>query len=137
VVRVGLPPLRERKEDLVQLVEHRRVKLLPETLALLGEYDWPGNVRELYNMLERAQAVAAPGQPLTPADLGVRIEAPDAAPVIEDFHLTKEQAVARWERAFLKQLLAASGNNVSRAARESGLGRTHLYRLLKKHGMTG
>ena len=139
VVRVRLPPLRERKEDVPLLVEamaaEKGVTVQPETLSLLGEYDWPGNVRELYNTLSRAFAVATPGRPLLPSDLGLRPETRGNDGGIDDFHLTKERLIEGWERDFLRRLLLASGDNLSHAARASGLGRAHLYRLLKKYKM--
>src|SRR5262249_47488454 len=136
--RVRLPPLRDRKEDLPLLVDTLLAGaawLLPETLTLLGEYDWPGNVRELANVLKRAQALAQPGEPLAPSHLGLGGAQPrgGAPQAIEDFHLAKEQLIEGWEREFLRKLLAAAGHNLSQAARASGLGRAHLYRLLKKY----
>jgi transcriptional regulator with PAS, ATPase and Fis domain len=79
VIHLHVPPLRERREDIPQLVEHflsrRRdvdgnnaPRLSPETIALLTEYSWPGNVRELENVIERL-IVAARGPLITPADL--------------------------------------------------------------------
>ena len=137
VVRVRLPPLRQRKEDLPLLVEAltagRGAGVAPETLTLFGEYDWPGNVRELANVLERGFALAGPGQPLAPAHLGLGPGGPGPGVGIEDFHLAKEQLIERWERDFLGRLLESSGDNLSHAARASGLGRAHLYRLLKKY----
>jgi DNA-binding NtrC family response regulator len=139
VVRVRLPPLRERKEDLPLLVAaltaDKPVTVLPETLTLLGEYDWPGNVRELSNVLERAMALLPPGEPLAPAHLGLDrpVRLSDGRGTIEDFHLAKERLIDAWERDFLRRLIEASGHNLSHAARASGLGRAHLYRLLKKH----
>jgi transcriptional regulator with PAS, ATPase and Fis domain len=137
VVRVRLPPLRERKDDLAELVDvllaDRGRTVLPETLAVLGEHNWPGNVRELANVLARAVTVAADDRALAPQDLGLCVEIPTDSGGIDDFHLAKERLVAQWERDYLQRLLAASGQNLTNAARESGLGRTHLYRLLKKH----
>jgi DNA-binding NtrC family response regulator len=139
VVRVRLPPLKDRKEDLPLLVESltadKNVSVLPETLTLLGEYDWPGNVRELGNVLERALTLLPPGEPLAPAHLGLERAVPTSGgqPAIQDFHLAKERLIDAWEREFLRKLVEASGHNLSHAARASGLGRAHLYRLLKKH----
>jgi DNA-binding NtrC family response regulator len=71
VLRIELPPLRERREDIPLLVAHflsgagssagRPAEVSPEALAALGAHDWPGNVRELRNCLERAAALAGPG----------------------------------------------------------------------------
>jgi two-component system, NtrC family, response regulator len=137
VFRVRLPPLRERKEDLPLLVEsllEGQRSLLPETIALLAEYDWPGNVRELQNVLSRASVLAPPGDPLSAKHLGV-VAAPPPNAGFEDFHLGKGLLIETWERDFLRRLLALSSGNLSHAARASGLGRAHLYRLLKKYEM--
>jgi two-component system nitrogen regulation response regulator GlnG len=137
VVKVRLPPLRDRKEDLPLLVQaiggDRPV--LPETVGLLGDYDWPGNVRELGNVLARARAMAPPGEPIAPEHLGLEKAPPGASGRggIEDFHRAKERLIENWEREFLRRLLQAGGHNLSQAARTSGLGRAHLYRLLKKY----
>jgi two-component system, NtrC family, nitrogen regulation response regulator GlnG len=137
VVRVRLPPLRERKEDLPLLVDALAAgrPVLPETMSLLGEYDWPGNVRELANTLARGFAMCSDGRPVAPADLGLHPEVRDTGGGIDDFHLSKERLIGEWEREFLRRLLATSGDNLSHAARASGLGRAHLYRLLKKYKM--
>jgi DNA-binding NtrC family response regulator len=143
VLRVRLPPLRDRKEDLPLLVEaltaDKGVTVLPETLTLLGEYDWPGNIRELGNVIERALTLLPAGEALAPAHLGLERAAgrgSDGKAAIEDFHLAKERLIEAWERDFLRRLIEASGHNMSKAARASGLGRAHLYRLIKKYEMT-
>jgi len=148
VVRIRLPPLRERKEDLPMLVRHfiahfaadgvgRAVTVPPATLAVLAGYDWPGNVRELQNTIERALAVLAPGATeLGPELLGLEL-APGTAPVVEegDFQTAKERLISTWERAYLEKLLRAAGGNVSEAARQGGIARIYLHRLLKKHNL--
>jgi DNA-binding NtrC family response regulator len=136
VVRVRLPPLRDRKEDLPLLVQSLSDRpVLPETIGLLGDYDWPGNVRELGNVLARAKAITPPGEPIAPEHLGLEKVAGSSGRAIEDFHRAKERLIEDWEREFLRKLLAAGGHNLSQAARTSGLGRAHLYRLLKKYKM--
>jgi len=137
VVRVRLPPLRERKEDLPLLVESfsgpDHPQVLPETMGLLTDYDWPGNVRELGNVLSRARTMAPPGEPLAPVHLGLDAASASGRGIIERFHTAKEKLIETWEREFLRKLLSAGGHNLSQAARTSGLGRAHLYRLLKKY----
>jgi DNA-binding NtrC family response regulator len=136
VLRVTLPPLRARKEDLPQLVPALleqlggRVEVAPAGMALLSEYDWPGNVRELRNVLERACALVAPGEPITAQALGL-----EPSPGPEGFHQAKERLVSNWERGYLADLLRRARGNVARAARMAGLNRPHLYTLLKKHGL--
>jgi DNA-binding NtrC family response regulator len=140
VVRVTLPPLRARKEDLPRLIAHfigdRPVRLPPETLSLLFSHDWPGNVRELRNVLERGLSLLDQGRVLHPGLLGLAGGAPDERARDDGrapFHREKARLIAAWERAFLLGALRAADGNVTRAAREVGLDRVHLHRLLRKH----
>jgi len=150
VIKVTLPPLRERKEDIPLLVEaflrrvDRPVTVPPETLALLQEYDWPGNVRELKNVIERGVSLLPPdGSVLDPALLGLEpgTREGSGAPVTwatvgaESFREAKERLIAAWERDYVTQLLRKSGGNVSQAARDGGIDRVYLHRLMKKHGI--
>jgi DNA-binding NtrC family response regulator len=152
VVRVRLPSLRERKEDIPHLVSHFLASaggappamVPPETMALLVSHDWPGNVRELKNVLDRGLSLlprpegAAPEPPvLTPELLGLATAATGAIapPVPTRFHEAKENLVHAWERDYLTTLLTRASGNISRAAREAGMDRVYLHRLLKKHGI--
>jgi two-component system nitrogen regulation response regulator GlnG len=150
VIKVTLPPLRERKEDIAVLVEAflagRQIALPPETLALLAEYDWPGNVRELRNVVERGVSLMSPSTTtLEPSLLGLEAPGgpppPDATPVpwatigSEGFREAKERLITAWERDYVTQLLKRSGGNVSQAAREGGIDRVYLHRLMKKHAI--
>jgi DNA-binding NtrC family response regulator len=153
VVRVALPPLRARLEDLPMLI----AKFLREgglaepgpiagpNLELLTGHAWPGNVRELRNVLQRAIACAG-GTAVRFADLPIHLgrprtsrrEAPPAGPVVDldvPFSEAKDRVVDAFERAYLDALLQATEGNVAEAARRSGLNRRHLYDLLKKHGL--
>ncbi len=113
----------------------------------LTEYEWPGNVRELKNVLDRAVSLLPPPVEGEPADrrvgpellglptvtLAGAVPAPSDGP--DSFKAAKERMIAAWERAYVARLLAASGGNVSRAARAGGLDRVHLHRLIRKHGI--
>ena len=146
VVRVTLPPLRERKLDVPALVEHflagKDVVVPPETLALFTEYDWPGNVRELKNVIDRGLSLMGASRVLEPALLGLE-PVPAATggtplwPTVgnEGFREAKERLIASWERDYVTQLLRRAGGNVSRAAREGGLDRVYLHRLIKKYNI--
>ncbi len=146
VVKVTLPPLRDRKEDIPLLISSflagKQIQLPPETMALLTDYDWPGNVRELRNVLERGVSLMGATPILEPSLLG--LEAPLAAggpgqpwatigP--EGFRDAKEKLISAWERDYVMQLLKRSGGNVSQAAREGGIDRVYLHRLMKKHAV--
>jgi transcriptional regulator of acetoin/glycerol metabolism len=96
-------------------------------------YRWPGNVRELRNVLDRAVVRLGGGRELNAAMLG--LQPPDDDHFSEQFLDAKEQVVTRWERDYLGALLRRTDGNVARAARESGLHRPYLHRLLKKHGL--
>ncbi len=146
VVRIDLPPLRSRREDIPLIVR----ELLPdpgyvvpaETMALLIERDWPGNVRELRNALERAISLCGPARSLTPEMFLTDDVAPFASAVsgvaegpIEGFACTKRRIVAEWERLFLATLLRRANGNITRAAHEGRVDRVYIYRLMRKHGI--
>ena len=146
VLRIVLPPLRERKDDIPLLVERfiagfqpgRIVEVPAETLALLREYDWPGNVRELRNTVERALAMVPDARRFDPRLLQMDLPGvpePPAADLDQPFHEAKERLVRAWEQEYLAGLLRRTSGNVSEAARRAGIDRVHLYRLLKKHAL--
>jgi DNA-binding NtrC family response regulator len=139
VLPVTVPPLRERREDIVALAEHffrayasekapRLQGFSERAIAALLDHEWPGNVRELINRVRRAM-VMSDGRLITPDDLGLArgIPAPVSAAL--------DDARMRSERLALRDCLDRSGQNVSRAARDLGVSRTTMYRLLSKHGM--
>jgi two-component system, NtrC family, response regulator HydG len=146
VVRVVLPPLRSRREDIPLLVRDllRRRGLADEAPAGRGldrliAHGWPGNVRELRNVLDRAIALAPGAQRFT--DLAIRV---DAAPVAGDnlavrsdlpYAEAKAAVLHDLERRYLADVLARTGGNLSAAARESGIDRKHLRTLARKHGL--
>ena len=148
VVRVTLPPLRERKEDIAALVDHflagKDVEVPADTLGLFTEYDWPGNVRELKNVIDRGLSLMGQTRVLYPSLLGLDAMpgAPSSSgsrdwPTVgnEGFRESKERLISSWERDYVTQLLRRAGGNVSRAAREGGLDRVYLHRLIKKYGI--
>jgi len=139
VLPVTVPPLRERRDDLVTLAEHffhmyasekspRLKGFSNRAIEAILDHDWPGNVRELINRVRRA-LVMSDGRLIMPEDLGLTrgIIAPTPA-ALDDTRM-------RSERRALRECLDRSGHNVSRAARDLGVSRTTMYRLLSKHGM--
>jgi two-component system response regulator HydG len=143
VVRVVLPPLRERREDIPLLTEHylRRLAaehgkavagITPEALRLLGAYDWPGNVRELINTLE-TMIVLSPGAVLDVGDIPAEMrpagheERPEA--------LRPGMSLEDAERLLIEQTLASTAGNRQQAASILGIGERTLYRKIKEFGL--
>jgi DNA-binding NtrC family response regulator len=145
VLRLEIPPLRRRKEDIPLLASAILGQagspppsrgLDPATTAMLMSYDWPGNVRELKNVLHRA-AVLASGS-IQPEDLILGGEEPAQAAAIDlglPYHEAKERCVEAFERAYIEKLLDRHDRNVSRAAESAGIPRQTLHRLMSKHAI--
>jgi DNA-binding NtrC family response regulator len=139
VLSITVPPLRERKDDIALLARHCLQRCAAErkmrvegfgrqAIDAMLAHDWPGNVRELFNRVERA-VVMTDRRLISPADLelGPAGDAGDAR------HVGLEAARMRAEREAIRMALARGGHNVSRAARELGVSRMTLYRLMAKH----
>jgi DNA-binding NtrC family response regulator len=136
VVRINVPPLRERPEDIVLLARlfwrdattrmGSRATLHPGTVAALARYHWPGNVRELQNVVS-ALAVNAPlrGPVMAGRLPGAIAMQPDAGAL-----LTLDAARRSFEERFVRTALARAGNQTGRAARDLGLTRQGLRKLL-------
>jgi DNA-binding NtrC family response regulator len=144
VVRVEIPPLRERMQDVPLLVrhflaKHRRggapLEISEDALARLLAHDWPGNVRELENVIESALALArgpvlrAADLPLGRARRALREAAASAEPVGLPLSLDA------YERSALERALREAGGSAAVAARRLGIGRSTFYRKLDKHGL--
>ncbi len=152
-VRVMMPPLRDRTEDVPLLCERllaslagpkgETVRLEPDAVEFLRAQPWPGNVRELRNVLSRASAMAQDGV-IRRADVagegfgfrGTRQER-DALDLSGTFSDAKDRSIERFEAAYLAALMKRCAGNLSRASREADLARHHLRDLLKKRGLYG
>ena len=143
VVRVSLPPLRARREDIPALVNHflrrynrrfrRDVKgITPDALATLGGYDFPGNVRELENVIERAFAMGAREQ-ITLADLPVLGTA--SVPSASVPQSGTVPRLADVEKDLILRALAFYKDDKEAAASALGISRRTIYRRLKEYGM--
>jgi transcriptional regulator with GAF, ATPase, and Fis domain len=155
VISVAVPPLRERREDIPELVRHflylhgqragkPHLEIEDDALALLKAHAWPGNVRQLENVVERA-VVIAEGDAIGPDDLPTELREnvavgrepealPDAAR-LPGLRAEREDRDRR-ERERLVRALAAAGGNKAEAARALGLARSTLLSRLKKHGLS-
>jgi len=139
VVKLYIPALAERREDIPLLANHFLTRLAeryrkghlglaPEAMQLLVSAPWPGNVRQLLNVIEQAVALAA--TEVIPESL-VR-QALDAG----DTALTPlDEARRAFERDYLVRILKITGGNVTKAARLAGRNRTEFYRLLERHSL--
>jgi DNA-binding NtrC family response regulator len=140
VVTIELPPLRERRQDIPELIDHflttrqvgaARSRLAPEALDALVRYDWPGNVRELANVLERSQ-ILAENQLITVDDLPDSITDANpggGSPSGDPDHLREV------ERRHVQEVLKREKGNKVHAAKVLGVSRRALYRLIAKYGM--
>jgi DNA-binding NtrC family response regulator len=145
VVKVTLPPLRERVEDVPLLVDRFRARLsvddvtaerlfTSEFLNRLGRSAWPGNVRELRNFLERCVVMQ---QSLPLQDLQAETQQPFRVDATLSYAEAKQAVVLEFERQYLAALLQRHGGNVSKAARAAEMDRPYLYKLLHRHGLRG
>lgn len=148
VVRITLPSLKERREDIPMLAHHFLQKyaggatsgvrgFLPETMARLKDYRWPGNVRELENAVERAVSLSH-GPLVTPDDLpeGIRNAATQevkeaAASDVDEVCLTLEEV----EKRHLVRVLKETKGNKVKAAKILGIDRRTLYRMAERFGL--
>jgi len=158
IIPIDLPPLRERKGDLPQLVSHFLKKfsqemgkdirgLAPDALKLLEGYPFPGNVRELENIIERA-FVLAEGEVIQKEDLELFAAEEEAEPQFGGYVPTsadelkelkrhvRERAVEPIEKAFVISALERNNWNVTKAAEETGMLRPNFQGMLKKLGIS-
>lgn len=150
-VRIRLPSLRERSEDIPLLVRHFYQQFAREVdpplsstlLASFVKHDWPGNVRELRSAVERAVLM---GDPSTwfealhppPTSRSNRIESSNFADDLAktSFRAAKEEAVARWERGYIEALVRKNDGNLSKSARAARMDRNYLRELIRRHGIS-
>ena len=150
VINIQLPPLRERKDDIALLAHHFLQKystlngksfqgFAAEAMEHLMRQEWPGNVRELENVMERGVILAA-GNTLRTADLAVsgQLSLAPSAPQMaaQDFYSmpfkeAKDRLIEKFHAEYIAKALGRHDGNVSQAAKESGLKRQYLHRLMR------
>jgi DNA-binding NtrC family response regulator len=143
VVRLWIPPLRERREDIAPLVARffeemgsQRTEMPEQAMALWQAREWPGNVRELRNAVERAILLGDRDLVEEAAERGGRDPSAAEPGRGVPFRIAKELIIARWERDYLARLLESSGGNVSAAARAARMDRKYLIGLIRRYQLT-
>jgi DNA-binding NtrC family response regulator len=154
VVRIEVPPLRERVADIELLArffleqfvagnQASRVRdISPAALDAMRAYAWPGNVRQLRNAIERACALGN-ARALEPTDLPAEVlaaeieteEAPAAPAAMGSFQEMKARKVAAIESTYLETLLRRNRGNVTRSAEEAGMARSAFQKLMQRYGI--
>jgi DNA-binding NtrC family response regulator len=139
VINIRVPPLRERKQDLSQLIQYfvkqyaakhaRKVDRISQpALALLKTYDYPGNARELANVIERAVIVAG-GRTIEEQDLPAGF----SAAVVAQRQKDKPPSLAEMEATYIAEVLAATRGNKTECARILGISRKNLYEKIARY----
>jgi DNA-binding NtrC family response regulator len=160
VVRITLPPLRDRVEDIPILANHflgqfwvrhhssrdPKPRLSESAMEFLMSRPWRGNVRELQNVIEHLVVLAEPDSEIGINNLPVDQEWARGGSVGDSttsmptslldnaYHVAKDHVLATFEEEYVTRLVARASGNVSRAARLASVDRTTLYRLLQRHG---
>jgi DNA-binding NtrC family response regulator len=155
-VRVQLPPLRERRDDILPLVEFTTKQIAVqrgepdafprinrESLVHLAEtYHWPGNVRELGNLVSRAVWLDTDGEidlaahldeERASASVSAASQAWTAGALYDD---AKREALDDFQRKYLSELVERCGGNLSEVSRQSGLSRPQVYEIIRRHALT-
>jgi two-component system response regulator AtoC len=161
IITISIPPLRERKEDIPELVQYflkqrgfNQELLIEQAMKKLENYHWPGNIRELENTIQRA-LILSNGNIITDAHIAFDIESQDIPEDIEKLesqleHYTdalfnyilknsgqdiRSNIIDRIERSLIKRALDETGNNQAKTARLLGISRNTLRHRINKHGL--
>ncbi len=160
VVKINLPPLRERPDDIPFLIEKllasgrfnvdaegklKITRVEDDALKMFTRYQWPGNVREMVNILERIVPMVD-GNVITGKDVSFIFEEMEREEEATErmsvdmglpFKEAKQKIVESFEKDYLAALLRRNNYNISKTAREAGIDRKHIRNLLKKYGIIG
>ncbi|MCP4675674.1 MAG: sigma 54-dependent Fis family transcriptional regulator [Deltaproteobacteria bacterium] len=140
VFKVNMPALREHRDDIPRLVKHflgpfGNVRLSEEIVNRMVQLDWPGNVRELRNAVERAVVLARNDSKKDPAEESDQGFTDIDLDVNRPFKDLKANLVSSFEKTYINKVLKRNNGNISASARQSGIDRKHLERLIRKHGI--
>jgi len=149
IVRIDLPPLRERKEDIVLLANHfikyfnkkygfSWIGIDEDASDLLTNYSFPGNIRELRNIIERIM-VTADGNIINKTHIkkiyGIENTLRYKDMLERDYHDLKREVINNFERQYFTRLMSTFNGNISNASKHSGLPRKTIYEKLKEHNI--
>ncbi|MCB0263150.1 MAG: sigma-54 dependent transcriptional regulator [Calditrichia bacterium] len=151
VVRIHLPPLRQRREDIAALIEYFRKKLAQQKgrelvfgeniIRKLQEYNWPGNIRQLKNMMERLYIIC-PGQEVQESDLvfyslGNALQPSDPFDGLLDLPIkeARQQLIENFEKRYIRHYLERYSGNISKVAEIIGESREGLSKKIKRYGL--
>jgi DNA-binding NtrC family response regulator len=142
VVRLPVPPLRERVEDIPALAQRFGAavglgEIRPELLQALRARSWPGNVRELRNVIQAYAALGTLPRSARSSEGGLEEELAQLVEVAKPYADQKDALVERFTKIYLQALLQHTHGNQSVAADISGLSRSYLGKLLARHGLDG
>lgn len=140
-VEINLPPLRERKEDIPLLADHylklyagkyqkEQLQISQNTLDKLADYHWPGNIRELQHAIERA-VIMSNTHKLLPSDFLLKNSGPDRIKNLPD-----TLNIELLEKNAIETAIALARGNLTKASEELGIGRTTLYRKMRRYGIS-
>jgi DNA-binding NtrC family response regulator len=151
VVRIEIPPLRERRDEILPLMhfffnrfkkrfDKRHLSIDDRVLAYFLQYQWPGNVRELENTVQQ-MVITADRDKITVADLPDKVKCLDLAQTMEDptdssglvFAEARKQSLDRFTRAYLVDALRCQNGNVSKTAKQIKVQRPSLQRMIKRY----
>jgi Nif-specific regulatory protein len=146
VVALQIPPLRERREDILVLAQHflgdfchkarrKPIELSAGARRKLEAHAWPGNVRELRNLMERL-AYLAPADTIEADDAALILVPSGSGPgAVARGDLSLNEATAKFQSEYIEQAIASAGGNMNEAARRLGVHRSNLYRKMRLLGM--
>jgi DNA-binding NtrC family response regulator/tetratricopeptide (TPR) repeat protein len=152
VIRIHVPPLRERREEIphlstfflreaIERLGKPDIHLSSETLEVFSQYWWPGNVRQLKNEIQRAVALSAPGGSVEPAHLSPEVISTRLSPGSGSIRIPRAatvnlaSAIEHMERDLIQAALDRAGGNISETARALGLTRRGLYLKIRRLGL--
>ncbi len=143
VVELYMPPLRDRKQDILLIARHFvdlfqkekghfQINISPAALDIMTRYDWPGNVRELRNAIERA-VVMGNGREILPEDLPMLTPRNSLSTIV--YGTSLQEAMDHFKKEFIRVNLRHAGGNRTKAAAAMGIQRTYLSRLISRYAI--